>query len=478
MASKAGLYARISFDPTGAREGVDRQLAELQALAERRGWDAAVYTDNDLSASQESVRRPEFERMLADADAGRLDVIAAWHTDRLTRLPTQIERLIRIVESRGIHIETIQAGLMDLSTPTGRMLARQVCAMAKYETELKGERQRAAAAARKSKGRYVGTMKLPGYDRSPGTPSLIPNADADFVRELFRRLAGGESPGAIVRAIETYPDGRPLHPSSIRNIAKNSAYRGRVEKRAYPKKGSFIVEDSWQGDWEPLVDEATWERAQRALDGRRRRVPRASAKGELLSALDAVTCAVCASTLTPRTEGGRREFYKCRRGHVRVPLARLDEFATALAVGRLASPESRDVFGSAADELEGHRAAHREAQARLDTATADYAAVEREVSFEEYRTLTRPLRDALEATERRLADAEEAAALSPRRGSEAAVREGWEAMSREQRRAVLDRLLRVRVGRAADAYGATTYRRAGIAGLDVSAYVTVEWVTE
>jgi site-specific DNA recombinase len=58
-----------------------------------------VYEDNDLSALS-GRRRPGYEQLLADAKAGRINVIVAWHADRLTRQPIENEALIALVERR------------------------------------------------------------------------------------------------------------------------------------------------------------------------------------------------------------------------------------------------------------------------------------------------------------------------------------------------------------------------------------------
>ncbi len=67
----AAVYVRISQDRGGAGLGVDRQENECRALAERLGWRVIeVFGDNDLSAFS-GRRRPAYERMLHDIEAGR-----------------------------------------------------------------------------------------------------------------------------------------------------------------------------------------------------------------------------------------------------------------------------------------------------------------------------------------------------------------------------------------------------------------------
>ena len=83
---RAACYCRISSDPKDKREGVDRQREDTAALCELKGWKVAdVYVDNDRSASN-GKGRPEWERLLADIEAGKIDAVAAWDQDRVNRM--------------------------------------------------------------------------------------------------------------------------------------------------------------------------------------------------------------------------------------------------------------------------------------------------------------------------------------------------------------------------------------------------------
>ncbi|RLL62463.1 recombinase family protein, partial [Streptomyces sp. Z26] len=137
---RALVYVRISQDRTGAHLGVDRQREDCQALAERNGWEIVdTYVDNDLSAYSGKPRKG-YRQLLADLDAGRATVVIAWHTDRLHRSPTELEEYIDISDRRGVSTHTCQAGIIDLSTPSGRMTARILGAVARHESEHKAER--------------------------------------------------------------------------------------------------------------------------------------------------------------------------------------------------------------------------------------------------------------------------------------------------------------------------------------------------
>src|SRR5213595_2833435 len=83
---RAACYCRISSDPLDKREGVERQREDTTALCEVKEWQVAgYYVDNDRSASNGQAR-PEWERLMADIRAGKIDAVAAWDQDRVNRM--------------------------------------------------------------------------------------------------------------------------------------------------------------------------------------------------------------------------------------------------------------------------------------------------------------------------------------------------------------------------------------------------------
>src|SRR3954471_11474863 len=114
---RVAIYVRISDDREGAGLGVARQEADCRQRAEALSWSVVdVYCDNDLSAYS-GKPRPAYRRMLRDLDAGRVDVVLSWHTDRLHRSPKELEEFIDLCEGRDVGVETVKAGPVDLSTP-------------------------------------------------------------------------------------------------------------------------------------------------------------------------------------------------------------------------------------------------------------------------------------------------------------------------------------------------------------------------
>ncbi len=193
--TSAALYARISDDKEGAGLGTARQLADCRELAEKRGWTVArEYEDNDYSAFS-GRKRPGYRQMLADVASGTVNAVVAWHTDRLHRSPLELEEFIALIEQHHVQVEVVNGGMLDLSTPGGRMVARQLGAVARYESEHRSERVRRKHKELAEKGKWSGGGHRPYGYKADGV-TLIP-AEAAIVREAADRVLAGESLRAI-----------------------------------------------------------------------------------------------------------------------------------------------------------------------------------------------------------------------------------------------------------------------------------------
>lgn len=184
------IYARISLDRTGQALGVQRQIEACRERCEALGWpEPKVYSDNDISA-RSGKRRPGFEQLLVDIQAGYVDGLVAWHLDRVLRRVVDLERVLDAIESQrsAIPVLFLQAGEIDLTTPSGRLLARILAAVAANEGDVKSARLSAQRAQAAQAGRAHGPLGY-GYDEGQ---RIIPR-EAEVIREVARRLIEGDS---------------------------------------------------------------------------------------------------------------------------------------------------------------------------------------------------------------------------------------------------------------------------------------------
>ncbi|MBM0233373.1 recombinase family protein [Micromonospora sp. STR1_7] len=191
----AAIYERISDDREGRELGVDRQDKDCQALTRREGLTVfGVYRDNDISASTNSRKpRPEYDRLIADAKAGKFSVIVAYTSGRLTRRPREHEDLIDLATGYGISYRYVRSPNFDLNTAQGREIARTMAARDAGEAEEIAERVAAEVRDRAERGEYHGGPR--SYGLAPNGRDLVESEAAEIRRWYAHVLAGGSLAG-------------------------------------------------------------------------------------------------------------------------------------------------------------------------------------------------------------------------------------------------------------------------------------------
>jgi DNA invertase Pin-like site-specific DNA recombinase len=154
---RAALYARVSTSNKGQDVGL--QLDELRQVAAQRGWTVvAEYVDEGVSGAKES--RPELDRMLADAQGGRFDLVAVWKLDRLGRSLQHLLRLLANLADWGVGFASLRDAGIDTTTPTGRLMLQILGALAEYERELIRERVIAGVRRAQAQGKHCGRPRV------------------------------------------------------------------------------------------------------------------------------------------------------------------------------------------------------------------------------------------------------------------------------------------------------------------------------
>jgi site-specific DNA recombinase len=307
---RVAIYVRISQDRTGAGMKTKRQekLCREWLAEHRKGWDVVdVYSDNDVSASSNKPR-PEYVRMLADIKSGKIDAVVCWHVDRLTRKPAELEVIISLAEQHGLQLGTV-TGEVDLSTPTGRLVARIIGAAARQEVEHKAERQRAASdeAARAGKPWFGGPRPF-GYISDRVTTQ---GDEAELIRLAAKRVLAGETLMSIVRdwndsGVKTVKGGR-WSSQAVRQILTSARISGRREVgRVGGRYGEIVADDCW----EAIVDVETSDKLRRLFASpERRRESGVTDSRYLLSGI--VSCGICGNAMVSGKHQNGTPTYRC-----------------------------------------------------------------------------------------------------------------------------------------------------------------------
>ena len=333
------IYTRQSKDANGDAEAVDRQLADCRELAGTNGWDIVKeIVDNDRSAT--TGERPGWRDLLSGIDAGRFDVLIAWHPDRLYRRLRDLVDLIEVAERRSLRIAAVRSGDLDLGSPTGRMVASLLGSVAAYEVQHKGQRQRAANRQRAQHGHVGWSLRPYGYDRIDGHTVLVEDEVA-VLREAADRVLAGEAMYSVVkdfnaRGLTTTTGGR-WQTTPLRRMLISPRLAGRAVLKG---------EDFGAGDWPAVFDQDTHDRLVALFRDPRRRYSPSPRTKYLLSGL--LTCGRCGSVMFAMPAGRVYLTYACKdgNGHVSRKVADVDGFIEAIIIERLSRRDAAQPAGS------------------------------------------------------------------------------------------------------------------------------------
>jgi site-specific DNA recombinase len=439
MGNLCCIYCRISEDREGAGLGVADQEHDCRELADQLGLEVVeVFTDNDTSAYSSKPRK-RYEAMLRLVETGKVAAVLAWHTDRLHRSPIELEEYINV--TRDVPTYTVKAGKLDLATPHGRLVARQLGALARYESEHKSERVARAYERRVLNGGFGGGPRRFGFE--PDGTTIRPAEAAEIVRAAGAVLTG-RSLSSIVRdwngrGIKT-PHGHDWSNMHLVSMLKR------------PRNAGILVyhgQETGKAPWEPILAEAQWREVVSILsDPARRNHVTSNRVSELGSGL--YVCGLCGAKLRIGTSGtgSKVRNYRCPDyAHLTQAQAPLDEFVEGAIITRLSDPDeiSRLLTRSAEPDLSAVYTERQVVTGRLEELGALFAAGD--ITGISFKRATVDLRAKLAALDARIQASEARSPLSVMADAED-VADRWAELDLSVRRGILDALGTVIIGRA------------------------------
>lgn len=327
---RAAVYARISRDQQGQGLGVERQEQLCRELAKTLGLDVAeVYTDNDISAYS-GRHRPAYERLLTDIQAGRVDAVLCYHSDRLMRRTRELERYIDICKPRGVVTHQVTAGLLDLSSATGLAVAKTVAAWSQHESDHKGERIAAQKAQSAKAGKFLGG-RIPWGWHKPGDTIEVEPIAGKHILEGTAAIVAGKSLISVTRAWAAAGavslSGTPMITTQVRRVLLRPRNAGLLTFHGE------VVADSW-----PAILPLELFRQCEAILTSPDRPQQSEAKFKYL--LSGIVKCFCGRYMTGFGAEGHRRSYRCKihqeggkytPGHANRAMAPLDDFVTRAA---------------------------------------------------------------------------------------------------------------------------------------------------
>jgi site-specific DNA recombinase len=451
------IYTRVSKDRNQSRSTAEQE-AECRAVCEREGWTVAdVLSDNGISASRYAKKsRPAWEEVKRRLATDGIDVLVTWEASRSNRDLAEFTDMRGIMRSNGVLL-SYSGRTLDLNDTGDSLMAGLDALLGEHSSDETADRIKRTVRANAVAGRPHG-RKLYGYKREhdPETGALVrqvPDPDeAEIVREIAHRFLSGESRYAVVDDLNARGvSDRPWNANRLTRILSNPGY---IAKRVH--RGEVIGD----ADWEPLIDQATFDAI-----GERLAHPGARGGHDVRHLLSGIArCGRCGGPMYCGKAGGKLT-YECKpgRGHLARNQEHLDAYVTAMILERLATIDLDDLGAEHPDAIEA-RAEAAEMRERISDAADKFAAGE--ISSSTLAKVEANLTPKIRAAEKR----GRAAAVPPNVGDLAGegVDARWDALSIEQQREIVRLLLDVTV--------LPDTRPRGSRGFDSDA-VRLEWRT-
>ena len=346
-----------SFNSLDAQRGAGEAYIASQA---HEGWTLLPARYDDGGFSGGTMERPGLQHLIADIEAGLIDVVVVYKIDRLTRSLTDFSRIVEVFEGAGTSFVSVTQSF-NTTDSMGRLMLNVLLSFAQFEREVTGERIRDKIAASKAKGMWMGGNLPLGYDLpAAGTRTLqINEGEAATVRHIYSRYLKLGSVHALQRELTeqgfyskrhitlkgTEVGGQPFSRGALFHLLRNRIYLGQIVHR----------ELVHEGEHEALVPQELFDRVQQKLDANARR-HRAAAEHRVVKApLTGKLFDAAGEPMSPtfsRGKSGRAYRYYVSASLQQGAGGKADE-----AVRRLPAPAIERVIGEAVARWNGECAA-------------------------------------------------------------------------------------------------------------------------
>lgn len=325
---RIGLYARVSTEIQTNGYSIQSQLNQLKEYCQFQGYEVVdEYTDRGISGK--TTQRPELQRMLKDANDGKLDCIMVYKTNRLARNTSDLLTIVEELYKINVEFFSLTEKI-EIASSTGKLMLQILASFSEFERNTivenvyNGQRQRAI------EGYYQGNLPL-GYDKVPDSKKelMINQHEANIVKYIFESYAKGHGYRKIANALNhkgyVTKKGKPFSISSITYIISNPFYIGKIQFAKYrhwsDKRRKGLNEEPIIADGKhaPIIDKALWDKVQFKRQESRKK-PQVHGKGtNLLTGI--VKCpspkcgaAMAASNTTNTLKDGTKKrirYYSC-----------------------------------------------------------------------------------------------------------------------------------------------------------------------
>ncbi len=278
---RVAAYARVSTDSdeqaTSYEAQVDFYTRKIQSNPE---WEfVEVYADEGVSGTS-TKGREGFKRMIADALAGRIDLILTKSISRFARNTVDTLTAVRDLKAKGVEVYFEKENIYTLDSK-GELLITIMGSLAQEESRSLSQNVTWGKRKRFADGKFSMAYKhFLGYRKGPdGMPEIVPE-EAEIIRDIYARFLAGATPTGIAKALMAAgvksPAGKDKWTATnVLSILTNEKYKGdallqktfTVDFLGHKTKKNEGEVQQWYvtGSHEAIVDPDEWELVQMEL---------------------------------------------------------------------------------------------------------------------------------------------------------------------------------------------------------------------
>lgn len=282
---RAAAYARVSTAHEEQLTSYAEQIGYYtNYIKERSDLEfAGVYTDEGITGTS-TKHREGFKRMIADALAGKIDLIIAKSVSRFARNTIDSLTTIRLLKEHNVECYFEKENIHTFDS-RGELLLTIMAAIAQEESRSVSQNCTWGQRKRFSDGKVTVPFKrFLGYDRSKDGSLVVNEEQAATVRRIYDEFLQGSTPYAIAKGLTEdgipTPGGKEIWSKNVvKSILTNEKYKGdallqkvftvdyltKVKKKNEGELAQYYVE----GSHEAIIPPETWEKVQEEFERRK-----------------------------------------------------------------------------------------------------------------------------------------------------------------------------------------------------------------
>ena len=278
---RVGIYARVSTQHEAQIHALKNQLQWYdEHIKKHPNWTVVDYYIDEGITGTQAKKRPNFLRMIADAEDGKIDLIVTREVSRFSRNTKETLEYTQNLESIGVEIYFISQEIWSM-TEHGKQALYFLAYFAEKESQSTSARVKAGQAISRENKELYGNGNILGYElvkrAGQSNTYAVIHDEAETVRMIFDLYLGNYG---FTKIAHILTERRRKNASgvikwnaqNIRRIIQNATYTGRIGYNK-SRSSSFLTQKRINnldlstfeyvlGDFEPIITWEQWERAQ------------------------------------------------------------------------------------------------------------------------------------------------------------------------------------------------------------------------